>query len=288
MRTFIFESSIDQWAGQTSFLHERIALWKEANINTILLLVDDWGGATWPSMLVKQHPAAHLASEPLRRTVDLLHEEGFSVIFVFDLINYNPYSPIHPEWKITGTRTPYYDVWNEDFTTWRAQYINECVAYCAPDAIVIDYCRSGRPAITEPVSADVAVKSALAKIKGTLTQSLPIGVAVDSLHALPNQQGIDIVDWHQSKIVDYAVVFNYSPSFPYQHIAHLTMPLWLCAGTYAKDGSTLVNKPGIEVARIARSIIHQAKPAAYGLYLAKMFTAEHATAMKNLQFQIKI
>jgi hypothetical protein len=291
MRKFIFESAIAPWGSQIPTVQPRLDLWKQAGMDSVFILMDDGAGASWPSALVKQNPAAHIPSEPVRRFVDLLHANGISAIFTFNLINYSPWHPIHPEWLITGTSSRYYNVWNEDFTTWRAQYIAECVNYCTPDAVAIDYCRSGRPAISEPVSASVAVKNALTKVKELVAQKIPTFAIVDSLHALPNNQGVDLIDWYDSGLISHALLFGYADPFPYANLndiqaSNSALPIWLCGGTYDISGGTVIHKPSRSVERIARSTIHKLHPSAYGLYLANIFNSEQANVMSNLHYMI--
>ena len=281
MMRFMFESDIPTFSN-LSALELRANNWKRGGIDTVVLQVDDGHGATWPSAVCPVDPRISLAQEPLKNAVKYLHDNGFRVVLCVNIcgIVRPDLPPIKPEFYLTSS-VPHYNAWSVEFQDWRAAYIAECCNYVDADMVFLDYLRTNREKISEPITAQAAMLQLLTKLRAAVDTCYPIISCNHSSFARVPAQGIDVNGWLTAGLTDYACLFNYTSPFPTADLASVQenklIPL---TGNYDSTSNGVVTRSGAAVAKEWRRLQHGRSLAGLGLYLAGLFNADQADSLK--------
>lgn len=278
----MFESDIPSWATPET-LATRTDLYLQCGFDTIMLVVDDGRGATWPATTIPRDARA-LGTNPLRTAIDYLHSRGLSVIPVLNVMGLvNAAAPIRPEFLLSNMAPPVYNVWDYNFIEWRSSYIAECVALCGGDAVGLDYIRSVRGTWYGFITAEEAVKAVLQKIKEKLPKGIRSISITNSIHNASNTQGVAPKKWYDEKLVDYVCNFNYTTPTPVAELSDVPDDkLWVLLADYETAGGLSFIKTPLEIEKNARTVLQHRQPAALGLYNANQLRPEHAAAFAHL------
>jgi hypothetical protein len=281
MKKFIFETDIPSWANPTT-LETRTNLYLQCGIDTVMLVVDDGNGATWPSNLIVRDPRIS-GTNPLKATIDYLHSRGLSVVPVLNVMGLvNPAAPIRPEFLLSNMVPPVYNVWDYNFIDWRSSYIAECISVCGGDALGLDYVRSVRGTWHGFIPAEDAVKAVLQKIKDKVSPHIRIMSITNSINNLPNTQGVNPVKWYQDGLVDLVCNFNYVTPIPVAELASVPDDkLWVLIANYETTGGQAYVKGPLEIERNARTVLKARNVAALGIYNSNQLKADHIPAIAH-------
>jgi uncharacterized lipoprotein YddW (UPF0748 family) len=284
VRLFVYETHIPAWSSPP-VLASRIAQWKQAKIETVFLLVDDGSGATWPSAICPVDPRVTINTHPLRNAVNSIRQAGMSVILVFNIIGIvKPTVQIHPEWYLqTGD---YYNLWDEDFQTWRRNYIVEALEYADCDGIAFDYIRTGRPSLTGETPSDELVENFLLSIKRRLPFHLSMINISHTVYARPNSQGVNFARWYDEGIIESVLVYNYTNQFPFNDVAFIPQKaLWILNSNYTLVNGAAVSKTKVEFESMCRIMKRRFPSSGYGIYNANLLTQDHVETLSILNLQ---
>lgn len=286
MKLCIFESSQPTWSNVES-LAARISVWKAAKIETVFLAVDGGWGATWPSTVYVTDPRIPVSENPLPRAVAQLRAAGLSVILVFNVIGITiPAFPIKPEFYMSGSS--YYYLWNRAFFDWRKAFILEGLQQTGCDGVALDYIRTGRGEIGAEEPASLVVRRFVEELRNDMPSHLSLMNVSNSLFVIPNREGVDCINWYKDGLLDSIVIYNYSEQFPFRDLKDIPeSALWILRSSYNTQSGVVTPKSKIEVERQSREILRRFSPVGYGLFMAEMFTPQHATVFSELSLQEK-
>lgn len=281
MIKFIFESNVP---GRLTEQEEdiRIARFHDAGITVVFVQVDDGRGASWNSQHLPIN--TNSGSGQLDRYVKKMRASGFKVYLVFNIIGiFLSDTPIRPEYLLQDLPphlTVKYNIWLPEFVAWRTAIIQECLSQVPCDGVALDFIRSQKEQTTEPTSASIVVRNALASFRSV--HDYPMFNMSDSLFVNNPAQGVQVADWLYNKFIDEACLFNYRAQWP-SVSAISEFPIWALGSSYKTVEGVLQPKSYTEIVREIYAAQRKMKNMkAYGLYLANLFTDEQAEAMRML------
>ena len=287
MKRFIFESDIPSWASP-SILQDRLNRWVAAGLDTVMLQVDDGHGATWGTTAWGLD--ARVSQSALRDAVAAIHDRGLSVVACVSLAAFNPVFSHHPEWVLGQFQFTFYDFWNAGFRAARLNMLKDLVDGYDIDAVALDYLRTGREAVVGQPPAASVLAEWLQSVRTELSAAIPILSVHHSSYTSGVKEGVNLTAWGDAGVIDGSVLFNYSPSFPAAHVLDLRvasrLEVWALIGNYDWTNNSAVVRSGLAVSRCWRRAVRECAPDALGVYLANLFTAEQAIAIRYTQLML--
>lgn len=277
MMKFIYETNVPGLI-PLSEIQLRVARWKKAGITHVFQNAYDGRGATWNSTYMVIDSRVNPANAKIES--DYIREQGLSLIAVFDIHHAVTGPAIRNEFLLTPT---VYDLWNTNFVKWRADTLKEYLSLVDCEGIAFDFIRTGLLKHTNPditTEPDIVVSNALGALKSEVYPYPVYSVSPLNI-ANKRQEGVQIAQWMEQGLIDYACLFHYGADWPsldgYDRAKILTLSSSFAQSPLASLSSVAVSKNLRKNMKLNQGL------KGVGLFTANMFTDSQAIALSTIR-----